>query len=239
MGVVPIEKRYSAITEKNPREIVLLRGSGCQWRRCRFCDYHLDFCKDESENYWLNCRVLEQVTGCYPRLEVINSGSFVDLDCQTMQKLHQVCRKNGITELHFESHWMHRGEIPALKTFFAKDGVAVKLKIGVETFDRLFRESYLNKGIDEDAPEKISEYFDEVCLLQGIPGQTARSMRSDIETGLRYFERVCVNIMQNNTMPVMADPRVIRVFQEQVYPLYIQNPRVDILLHNTDFGVGV
>ena len=179
------------------------------------------------------------MTGCYPRLEVINSGSFVDLDCQTMQKLHQVCRKNGITELHFESHWMHRGEIPALKTFFAKDGVAVKLKIGVETFDRLFRESYLNKGIDEDTPEKISEYFDEVCLLQGIPGQTARSMRSDIETGLRYFERVCVNIMQNNTMPVMADPRVIRVFQEQVYPLYIQNPRVDILLHNTDFGVGV
>ena len=38
--------RYSVITEKNPREIVMLRGSGCKWRRCRFCDYHLDFSKD-------------------------------------------------------------------------------------------------------------------------------------------------------------------------------------------------
>ena len=35
-------ERYSVITEKNPREIVLLRGAGCAWRRCRFCDYHLD-----------------------------------------------------------------------------------------------------------------------------------------------------------------------------------------------------
>lgn len=36
-------ERYSVITNKNPREIVLLRGSGCKWRRCAFCDYHLDF----------------------------------------------------------------------------------------------------------------------------------------------------------------------------------------------------
>ena len=34
--------RYAVIEEKNPREIVMLRGLGCTWRRCRFCDYHLD-----------------------------------------------------------------------------------------------------------------------------------------------------------------------------------------------------
>ena len=46
--------RYSVITVKNPREIVLLRGRGCEWRKCRFCDYHLDFCKEESENFRLS-----------------------------------------------------------------------------------------------------------------------------------------------------------------------------------------
>ena len=31
---------------------------------------------------------------------------------------------------------------------------------------------------------------------------------------------------------------VIRIFMENLYPLYRDNPRVDILLNNTDFGVG-
>ena len=35
-------ERYSIITEKNPREITLLRGNGCKWLKCRFCNYHLD-----------------------------------------------------------------------------------------------------------------------------------------------------------------------------------------------------
>ena len=40
-------QRYSTITEKNPREIVLLRGRGCRYRRCAFCDYHEDASCDE------------------------------------------------------------------------------------------------------------------------------------------------------------------------------------------------
>ena len=75
--------RYSEITEKNKRGIVRLRGSGCKWRRCSFCDYHLDFSPDEDSNYALNQEVLRHVTGKYKRLEVINSGSFVDLDAGT------------------------------------------------------------------------------------------------------------------------------------------------------------
>ena len=53
--------RYSEITEKNRREIVLLRGSGCKWRRCTFCDYHLDFSPDETSNFALNQEVLGQI----------------------------------------------------------------------------------------------------------------------------------------------------------------------------------
>lgn len=230
--------RYSVITEKNPREIVLLRGRGCEWRRCRFCDYHLDFDRDDRKNFRLNREVLSSVTGVYHRLEVINSGSFTDLDAATMEKIMEVCREKSIKEIHFECHWMHRESVPALREKFAAQGVHVNTKIGVETFDSLFRESYLVKGIDTDDPADIADWFDEVCLLQGIPGQTAASMIKDIETGLAWFSRVCVNIMAENSMPVKPDPRAAAEFQTFVLPVYEGNERVDILMENTDFGVG-
>lgn len=100
--------RYSVIPRKNPREIVMLRGRGCAWRRCRFCDYHLDFSGDEAANFALNRQVLSQVTGRYGVLEVINSGSFVDLDERTLAQIVQLCRQRGIGQIHFECHWMHR-----------------------------------------------------------------------------------------------------------------------------------
>lgn len=230
--------RYSKITGKNPREIVLLRGRGCQWKRCRFCDYHLDYSPDEDANYLLNREALLQVTGEYRRLEVINSGSFTDLDERTFALIEQICLEKKISQLHFECHWMHRGAVSALRAHFLSQGITVKIKIGVETFDSLFRESYLTKGITTDDPAKIAESFDEVCLLFGLPGQTLESMRSDIETGLAHFERVCVNIMVQNRMPVLPDPRVIQIFREHLFPLYCDNDRVDILMENTDFGVG-
>ncbi|MCI5603416.1 MAG: radical SAM protein [Lachnospiraceae bacterium] len=231
-------ERYSIITEKNPREITLLRGNGCKWLKCRFCNYHLDRCPDEEQNFILNKEVLDKVSGIYTKLEVINSGSFVDLDAKTMNYIVTKCSEKNISEIHFECHYMHKDKVADLRKLFAGNGIDVKIKIGVETFDSLFREAYLVKGIDTDSPAEIAKYFDEVCLLQGIPGQTSESMINDIETGLKYFERVCVNIMVDNGMPIRPDPRVIKNFIENVYPLYINNNRVDILLNNTDFGVG-
>ena len=231
-------ERYSIITEKNPREITLLRGNGCKWLKCRFCNYHLDRCLDEEQNFILNKEVLDKVSGIYAKLEVINSGSFVDLDAKTMNYIITKCVEKNISEIHFECHYMHKDKVADLRKLFAGNGIDVKIKIGVETFDSLFREAYLVKGIDTDSPVEIAKYFDEVCLLQGIRGQTSESMINDIETGLKYFERVCVNIMVDNGMPIRPDPRVIKNFIENVYPLYINNNRVDILLNNTDFGVG-
>lgn len=230
--------RYAVISEKNPREIVMLRGRGCSWRRCRFCDYHLDSSEDEEANFNLNAQQLCKVTGVYKKLEVINSGSFVDLDEATLSQIAQVCLEQQITQVHFECHWRHRSAISDFRKRFAGLGIELKIKIGVETFDKLFRESYLDKGIDTDCPEEIAAYFDEVCLLQGIPGQTAESMELDIQTGLSYFERVCVNIMQENSKPIKPDPRVIALFTEKLYPKYIADSRVDILMENTAFGVG-
>lgn len=230
--------RYSVIEDKNPREIVLLRGRGCAWKRCRFCDYHLDASRDEQANLTLNRAVLAQVTGVYGRLEAINSGSFAELDESTIREVERICREKGIRDLHIESHWMFRGTLPALRARFAEQGVTLHVKIGVETFDADYREWVLDKGIDETDPAKIAADFDDCCLLFGLAGQTADSMRHDIETGLAHFDRVCVNIMVPNTTSVRPDDVSRAAFVREVYPLYRDNPRVDILLENTDFGVG-
>ncbi len=230
--------RYSIIKEKNPREIVLLRGGGCAYKKCTFCDYHLDRCSNEDENTELNRAVLQNVTGQYGDLEVINSGSVFELGEDTMREIERICAARAISTLHFESHYLYRSRIPALRDRFSAAGVTLKMKLGLETFDRAFREDVLHKGIDADDPEEISRGFDEANFLFGIKGQTAEGMKRDIALGLTYFERICVNIMCPNTTPVKPDEQVIASFMADVYPLYRDEKRVDILLNNTDFGVG-
>lgn len=230
--------RYSVIHDKNPREIVLLTGTGCRWKKCVFCDYHLDSSPDAAENFRKNREVLQNVTGCFRHLEVINSGSFPELDADTMAYLTSLCRNKSIQTLHFECHWLYRKQIPALRARFKEAGTVLKIKTGVETFDYDFREKFLHKGIAERDPAKIAENFDECCLLFGLPGQTAAGMKKDVETGLAFFERVCVNIFTENTAPLRPDPHVIGEFTARILPLYRENPRVDILMRNTDFGVG-
>ena len=61
-------------------------------------------------------------------------------------------------------------------------------------------------------------------------------MINDIEIGLKYFDRVCVNIMTLNTTDVQPDKYVIQIFQSNISEKYIDNNRVDILFENTDFG---
>lgn len=230
--------RYSVITDKNPREIVLLRGRGCRYRRCSFCDYHYDASCDERANLEINTEALSHVTGEFGCLEVVNSGSFCELDGSVMKAIMAVCTAKNIKHIHFECHWLYRRHIPALRQAFAQIGTEVKMKIGVESFDAEYRENVMLKGIKETDPAKIAEDFNECCLLFGLPGQTVDSMKNDIETGLKYFERVCVNVMVENSTSLQPSEEVRQVFINEIYPDYKDNPRVDILLHNTDFGVG-
>ena len=229
-------ERYSVIREKRPREIVLLRGSGCIYKRCTFCDYHLDSCPDQEANDLLNREVLSRVTGEYGDLEVINSGSVFELSEQTRREIRRVCGDKRIGTIHFESHYLYRERIPALRQEF--EGFTLKMKLGLETFDSDYRERVLHKGIKESDPAVLSSEFQEANLLFGLTGQTEESMTRDIELGLQYFERICVNLMCENTTPVKPDPEVIRIFTERIEPLWRENDRVDILLNNTDFGVG-
>lgn len=229
-------ERYSKILFKKKREIVLLRGRGCIYRKCPFCDYHLDSCADEAANFALNRQVLDLVTGEFGELEVINSGSVFELDGQTMQLIRELCRKKGISILHFESHYLYRERIPALRAFFPD--VDLKMKLGLETFDHEFREKILRKGIPDRDPAVISMDFDEANFLFGLHGQNESSMEQDIRLGLHWFERICLNIMCPNTTGIEPDTDVISVFLEKIYPKYRADERIDILINNTDFGVG-
>ena len=230
--------RYSKIHKKQPREIVLLRGSGCKWKKCTFCDYHLDFSSDESANFLLNSTVLSNVTGEYGELEVINSGSMADLDSQTINLIKELCINKNIHTVHFESHWLHRRQIIQAKKAFESLGICLKGKLGLESFDYDYRENILNKGIKEKNPAVIAEYFNEINLLQGCQGQTAEMIKKDIDLGLKYFERICINVMTENSTGIKPDTALIKHIADKIYPEYIDNLRVDILMNNTDFGVG-
>lgn len=231
-------ERYSIITEKNPREIVLLRGSGCKWKKCTFCDYHLDYSTDDLANYSLNKGVLNKITGIYRELEIINSGSFVDLDKDTLSYVKTICINKKINKLHLESHYMHRKSFPKYIEEFKAADINLIFKIGVESFDENIRENYLNKGMPSASPMDIARYFQEVNLLVGIKGQTLESILKDIEIGKKYFQRVCLNIMTENSTNIKPNKQLINDFTKVIYPIYKDDDKIDILLVNTDFGVG-
>ena len=165
-------QRYGIINEKNPREIVLLRGSGCVYKKCSFCDYHLDKCSDEAENFALNSSALSKVTGQYGDLEVINSGSVFELDEKTLALISETCHQKNIHTIHFEAHYLFRKRIPEIRERFGD--IMLKMKLGLETFDYDLRENCLNKGIPEKNPAVIAEYFDEANFIFGLTGQNMR-----------------------------------------------------------------
>ena len=230
--------RYSVIDEKNKREIVMLIGSGCKWKKCKFCDYHFDCDESEEIFFALNKSVLENVTGVHKKLEVINSGSFTELDKNTINLIEKIAIEKNISEVHFECHYLFRKNIPPMRERFKKNNISLKIKCGVETFDTVYREEILSKGMKDATPSDIAQYFDEVCLLFGLNNQTEESMRYDIKTGLEYFERVCINIMQENGCEVKPNENTIETFLQKILPEIKDDCRIDILLENTAFGVG-
>ena len=84
-----------------PREFILLQGTGCRWKKCTFCDYYTD---SSEQPYELNKEVLEQVTGEYGVLDVINSGSAMELDADTIEHIKRVVKEKCIHTLWFEAH---------------------------------------------------------------------------------------------------------------------------------------
>ena len=227
-------ERYSVITEKNPREIVLLRAFPCAWGKCAFCDYIEDNGRNREEMEEQNRQVLSQVTGGLGVLEAINSGSCFELPRETLEDIKTIAGEKNIRRLIFESHWIYRHRLEELREFFR---IPVTYKIGVETFDYDFRERVLNKHAEFKSPRVVASFFDSICLMVGIKGQTKEMIRNDIAILKQYFSHGTVNVFNNNSTPIRRDEELVRWFMEE-YRWLLDDPDVEVLYNITDFGVG-
>ena len=225
--------RYALIHTKLPREFVLLQGTGCRWRQCTFCDYHTDVSADP---YTINRPVLQQVTGQYGVLDVINSGSALELDEQTLELIRQVVRDKHIHILWFEAHYMYRHRLARFAEQF--EGVTVKFRCGIETFDAELRDHW-HKGVPATVtPEDVARYFHGVCLLCCTEGETRQHILDDIAIARRYFEYFSVNLFCNNGTSLRRDEALAQWFVQEVYPTLRDIDGIEVLIGNTDLGVG-
>ena len=226
--------RYNKITNKNNREIVLLRSFPCVWGKCSFCDYIDDNGRDEEELNKLNKEVLDNITGEFGVLEVINSGSCFEIPKETMNYIKKIVDEKKIKLLFFESHWCYRNRLDEIKNFF---NVPIIFKIGVETFDYDFRNNFLNKNAKFKDAKEVAEKFQSVCLMVGIKGQTKEMIKKDIETLLENFKYGTINVFVDNTTSIKRDEELVQWFRKE-YSYLDDHPTIEVLYHNTDFGVG-
>ena len=225
--------RYALIRTKMPREFVLLQGTGCRWRKCTFCDYHEDVSECPFE---VNKPVLRRVTGQYGVLDVINSGSAMELDADTIALIKEVVREKNIHTLWFEAHYMYRKKLASFAEQFAP--VKVKFRCGVETFDPELRDAW-KKGIPSSvSAQDIARYFQGICLLCCTQGETKEHILKDIELARQHFEYFSVNVFCNNHTEVKQDKESATWFAQEVYPTIKEDTRIEILMENTDLGVG-
>ena len=226
--------RYNKITNKNNREIVLLRAFPCIWGKCSFCDYIDDNGRDEEELNKLNKEVLDNITGEFGVLEVINSGSCFEIPKETMNYIKKIVDEKKIKLLFFESHWCYRNRLDEIKNFF---NIPIIFKIGVETFDYDFRNNFLNKNAKFKDAKEVAEKFQSVCLMVGIKGQTKDMIRKDIEILLENFKYGTINVFVENTTSIKRDEELVQWFRKE-YSYLDDHPTIEVLYHNTDFGVG-
>lgn len=228
--------RYSeSVGTKNKREIVLLQGKPCVWGKCAFCDYIHDNNKNEQECFELNSKVLDNITGKFNALEVINSGSVFELDAKTLAKIKSIVQEKNIKLLYFECYYAYRKRLQEIRDYF---GVQIIFKCGIETFDENFRNNVLKKGIKFENVKEVANYFDSICLMVGVQGQTKQSIEKDIKILLENFKYGCVNVYCNNSTPIKADEQLIKWFDEKYGAMLKGLDNIDYLYNNTDFGVG-
>ena len=226
--------RYNKITNKNNREIVLLKGFPCIWGKCTFCDYIDDNGVNEEELVALNKEVLNNITGEFKVLEVINSGSCFEIPKETLEDIKRIIKEKKIEKLFLESHWCYRNRLDEMREFF---GIPIIFKIGVETFDNNFRNLVLNKNAKFKTFEEVKEYFKSVCIMVGIKGQTRDMIKRDMDIVIENFKYATINVFVENTTDIKRDDELVDWFAEE-YNFLNDNETIEVLYHNTDFGVG-
>lgn len=226
-------ERYAKIDTVMPREFVLLKGTGCRWKKCKFCDYYID---NSSNPFSVNREVLSKVSGVYGVLDVINSGSAIELDDDTIKEIRRVADNKNIHTLWFECHWMYHSQLDKFASNFPNQ--KVKFRCGAETFDKDVRNSW-NKGIPDDIGAKeIAKYFSGICLLVGVEGQTKQEILDDLKFAKQYFEYYSVNLFVENTTGLKRDNELAQWFINEIAPSLRKEKGCEVLIDNTDLGVG-
>ena len=225
--------RYSLIKTKFPREFLLLQGKGCVYKKCKFCDYY----NDVSENpFEINKPVIKKVSGETGVLDIINSGSCFELDDSTMKLIYKTALERNIHTIWFETHYLYKNQLSEFRKKF--HGIKLKFRTGVESFSPKIRQ-FLNKGIPQNVTAyDISKDFDGVCLLIGFAGQTREDILKDINLAREYFEYTSVNVFVENSTAMKRDNKLVIWFKENLYPKIKNEPSMEILLNNTELGVG-
>lgn len=226
-------ERYALIHTVMPREFVLLQGQGCRWKQCTFCDYHTDVSADPLA---VNSEVLGCVTGVYGVLDIINSGSAMELDEQTIADIKRIVKEKHIHTLWFEAHYMYRNQLAKFAEQF--EGVEVKFRCGIESFDGSLRQQW-NKGIAASVTaQDVAKYFQGVCLLCCTQGDSKERILKDIALAEQYFEYASVNVFCENSTSLKRDNALAKWFVEEVYPNLKDSSKIEVLVENTDLGVG-
>ena len=213
-------ERYNIITEKFPREIVLLKSRPCAYGKCTFCDYIGDNSTNIAEMNQLNKEVLSNVKGLYDTFEVINSGNIFDLPKETLEMIKLKLSEHEFKKLFAEAHWIFRDHLDKMRQRLDID---IMFKTGVESFDYDFREKVLKKG----APFQSVE----------IKGQTKDMIRRDIDIVLNQFNHATVNVYCENTTIIKPDGQLKEWFYDE-YKWLDDVKHLEVLWNKTDFGVG-
>ncbi|MGL6065648.1 MAG: radical SAM protein [Cetobacterium sp.] len=228
--------RYSKIENKNKREIVLLKGLPCKYGKCKFCNYIEDNSENLEEIDRVNKETLEEVTGKFGALEVINSGSVFELPELTLERIREVVKEKNIKLIYFEIYYGYKNRLNEIKEFFK--GIDIRFRMGMETFDDEFRINSYGKNFklgDKDL-EDLSNKLYSICLLICVKGQTKDMIQKDIELGLKHFKSITINIFINNGTEVERDEELVKWFIDN-YAYLQEDSRVELLIDNKDLGV--
>jgi hypothetical protein len=189
-----------------------------------------------DDPFAVNREVLAQVQGVYGVLDIINSGSAMELDSQTIEEIQRIVELRHIHTIWFEAHYMYRHQLAQFAEQFP--GVTVKFRCGIESFDGHLREQW-KKGVRMDVRvEEVAKYFQGVCLLCCTEGDTRERILQDIAWAEQYFEYASVNVFCENTTPVKRDHHLAQWFIRELYPQLKRSNKIEILINNTDLGVG-
>jgi hypothetical protein len=160
----------------------------------------------------------------------------MELDPLTIKMIKEVVKEKNIHTLWFEAHYMYKNQLSKFAEQF--EGIEVKFRCGIESFDAALRSQW-KKGVNDDVmPEDVAKYFQGVCLLCCTEGDSQERILRDIALAKAYFEYASVNVFCENSTAVKRDEKLVKWFVDVVYPQLQQSDKIEVLVENTDLGVG-